>query len=322
MKKAKNGFAGFDLKHFLCGGLILVWGLFCCFCGPTFAADVMQFMGSWLPDYNYNTQDVVFGPDGSGYVALGPSLGMSPDADPFDWAILVSKGDAGPQGPAGSDGLAGPAGSVGPQGPAGPQGNDGPQGSTGLTGPPGSNGSDASCSSCPWDPPVPVTPWFHGHGSPALGCPGGLNCANYQFYMDDDTGSVYSSSGDGNWSSNYSGEWLPWVQNVNVPTGTYGYSVTIDDLFLNNQVSTVYVEAIVRILNPGTYWSSGRYGASCSKANGVLTNCGINTFDSLVVGGGTSLRTRWASPHVYFEASVSSYGGTLTYRYRVSKGVN
>jgi hypothetical protein len=107
-------------------------------------ADVLQYQGLWSDNYVYETQDIVTGLDGSAYVALGPSLGMSPDVDPVDWAILASKGDTGaigptgPQGPPGEGvgipGATGPQGLTGATGATGAQGNQGLQGIQGMAG--------------------------------------------------------------------------------------------------------------------------------------------------------------------------------------------
>jgi hypothetical protein len=60
--------------------------------------------------------------EGSSYIALSSSVGITPGTDPAIWLCIVNKGDTGEQGPEGPEGPQGPQGDPGPQGPEGEPG--------------------------------------------------------------------------------------------------------------------------------------------------------------------------------------------------------
>ncbi len=85
---------------------------------------VVNYTGNYSSVTNYALNDGA-SYNGSTYVSLvSGNHGNTPDQSPSQWAVLVSKGDAG---------AIGVAGATGPQGPAGASGA---MGATGLTGPP------------------------------------------------------------------------------------------------------------------------------------------------------------------------------------------
>jgi hypothetical protein len=101
---------------------------------------IKSFGGAWLGGATYNIGTVVIY-QGSSYLCLVRNIGVAPNTNTGDWALLVSagaRGPAGAAGPAGSEGASGPEGA---EGPAGPRGVPGPPGARGAAGAKGATGA-------------------------------------------------------------------------------------------------------------------------------------------------------------------------------------
>lgn len=100
----------------------------------------ITYVGVWSSKTTYIAGEVATF-NGSSYVALEKNVGIAPNSNIKDWAILDSPGLPGPVGPAGPQGPKGPTGPQGQTGPAGPQG---PQGVAGPAGPAGAKGAQGN----------------------------------------------------------------------------------------------------------------------------------------------------------------------------------
>ncbi len=117
------------------------------------AIPITNFRAAWPSTSTYGAGAVITY-NGASYISLvGRDIGIPPDSNTTNWAILDApgatgatgpigpQGSAGPTGATGATGAQGPQGLMGPPGPLGPAGAAGPQGPTGAQGPAGPAGS-------------------------------------------------------------------------------------------------------------------------------------------------------------------------------------
>ena len=255
--------------------------------------------GVWDPFSNYVDSDIVTH-NGSAYLALGASAGITPGTNAAIWQLLVAAGTQGPAGPTGPQGPAGPTGSTGPAGatgPAGPAGATGPAGSAGPTGATGATGAAGAAGAA-------GKSVLNGTSAPLL-----ATGTTGDFYIDTTAKTIYGPKTASGWGSSTSLVGPAGTAGTNGTNGVNGNLIltgtsvptagtgSVNDWYINTATSTLYGPkgalgwpTGVSLIGPagaaGPTGPAGATGATgAAGANGTNGTNGLNA--TLGVAAGT-----------------------------------